>query len=104
MFDALTIFLQGDSVIATGVQFGQGVRCVGGNLLRLYVAKADNNMLTVPGPAQAISARSASLGDTLGVGSTRSYQAYYRDPTVLGGCNPQFTWNVSSGVTVVWGN
>jgi len=48
----------------------------------------------------SVSARSAALGDTLGVGSVRHYQAYYRDP-VLGFCSgPGFS--ASSGLTFVW--
>jgi hypothetical protein len=49
-----------------------------------------------------VTARSAALGDTIAVGSTRYYQAYYRDPTVLGTCSPLSTFNVSNGQIVVW--
>ena len=99
---ALTIFLQGDAQVPNGVQFGQGVRCAGGQLLRLYSLNASGGVATVPGGGPSVSARAIALGDTLTAGSTRYYHAYYRDPNVLGGCNPAFTWNVSQGLIVTW--
>jgi len=50
----------------------------------------------------SVSARSSTLGDTIGAGTTRFYQTYYRDPSVLGGCAATSTFNVSNGQAIVW--
>ncbi len=100
---ALSIFLQGGSQIAP-VSFGDGLRCAGSPLVRLYAKSASSGAVTAPGAGDLpITTRSAQLGDTIAPGSTRSYQTYYRD------ANPGFcpapqgnTFNVSNGVRVVW--
>jgi hypothetical protein len=99
---ATSILLQGTSTSA-GVVFGQGVRCVGGTLKRLYQATAVGGAIHVPGPGDAsVSARSAFLGDPLASGATRSYAVYYRDPTVLGGCPASSSFNVTQTGQVSW--
>lgn len=98
-----TILLQGTASIATGAGFGQGVRCVGGSLKRLYVQAAVGGSITAPpvgGPT--VSARSAALGDVIAPGTHRYYSAYYRDPVVLGGCNALFTFNITNAGDVLW--
>jgi hypothetical protein len=102
----LSIFLQGNVDIASGVKFGDGVRCVGGSLKRLYAKSASGGAVSAPNTGAgelSVTARSAQLGDPIAHGSTRFYQVYYRDP------NPAFcaspagnTWNVSNGVRIVW--
>jgi hypothetical protein len=70
----------------------------------MYTKTASAGVVTVPGAGDpSISARSAALGDVLAAGSTRYYQAIYRDP------NPTFcpepagsTWNMSSGLIMRW--
>ena len=102
--NAPSVFLQGDASVAGGAPFGDGVRCVGGTLLRLYVRAAVGGVVSAPQALDAsITARSAALGDPIAPGSTRYYQVYYRDP------DPAFcfapigsTWNVSSGQQIVW--
>ena len=77
---ALTIFLQGTASIAP-VAFGDGLRCVGGPLKRLYVKNASGGVAVAPGLGDpTVSQRSAALGDVLDAGSRRYYQTYYRDP------------------------
>jgi hypothetical protein len=98
-----TILLQGTAQVVAGVGFGQGVRCVGGSLKRLYAQSAVGGSITVPpvgGPS--VSARSAALGDVISAGTHRFYSAYYRDPIVLGGCNAFFTFNVTNAGDVLW--
>ena len=101
--NATSIFLQGSSEIVGGTVFGQGIRCTGGNLKRLYVKTASAGTALAPEPGDdAISARSAALGDPLGAGETRYYQTYYRDPAVLGGCPSVSTFNVTQGLAITW--
>jgi hypothetical protein len=100
---ALSIYLQGDASLAP-VPFGDGLRCAGGSLKRLYVQNASGGVGSVPAPGDPpISTRSAELGDPIAPGSVRYYQTYYRDP------NPSFcpsptgnTWNVTNGVRIQW--
>jgi hypothetical protein len=100
---ATSIFLQGNASIANGVPFGQGVRCAGGVLKRLYVKTASGGTAIAPVAGDpTVDAQSAALGDPITAGSTRYYQTYYRDPTVLGGCPSVDTFNVSQGLAVFW--
>jgi hypothetical protein len=104
---ALTIFLQGSTLIYNPVFFGDGLRCAGGSLKRLYVKIAAVGQVSAPARGDpSVTARSAALGDPIAPGSTRYYQTYYRDP------NPSFcpvppealgdTFNSSNGVRIVW--
>jgi hypothetical protein len=103
----LSIFLQGDAQLTTPVAFGDGLRCVGGTLKRLYVRNA-NGSGHVEAPQVndgdlSITARSAQLGDTIAQGSTRVYQVYYRDPSATFCAAPQgSTFNVTNGVIIDW--
>ncbi|MBK7641441.1 MAG: hypothetical protein IPJ19_00080 [Planctomycetes bacterium] len=102
---ATSIFLQGNAVLNAGVAFGQGVRCVGGTLKRLYTKTASGGSATAPNFGAgdpSIPARSAALGDTILAGQTRWYLTYYRDPIVLGGCVGTSTYNATNTAAVVW--
>jgi Tol biopolymer transport system component len=101
---SLSIFLQGNTDLAVGVPFGDGVRCVGGTLKRLYVHNAVNSTVSAPVAGDlSITAQSALLGDPIAPGTSRSYQVYYRDPNAsfcpapTGG-----NWNVTSAVHIDW--
>jgi hypothetical protein len=99
---ATSVVSQGDLAIP-GVVFGQGVRCVGGNLKRLYTRNASAGHVSVPGiGAPTISARAAALGDVLAAGTQRHYYVYYRDPVVFGGCPAASTFNVTQAGSVTW--
>jgi hypothetical protein len=101
---ALSIFLQGNAETPFVEPFGDGLRCIGGQLLRLYVKGALNGTAIAPRLGDpSISTRSASLGDPISPGSLRYYQVYYRDPS------PTFcpsstggTFNVSNGMRIAW--
>jgi len=100
---SLAVVLQGDAP-HTAANVGDGLRCGGGTLRRLYVANAINGSLTVPGIAEtALWARSNELGGFITPGTERYYQVYYRDPTGRF-CDFPFgdTFNVSNGMTVTW--
>jgi hypothetical protein len=100
---ATSIVLQGDAFSASGVVFGQGVRCVSGNLKRLYVKTAASGSITAPaGGDPSISAQSSSLGDAIASGQHRYCMVYYRDPTVLGGCPAASTFNGTNALDVSW--
>jgi Tol biopolymer transport system component len=101
---ALSIFLQG-SALVPHVVFGDGLRCAGGTLERLFfVEHASGGVATAPQAGDpSVSARSAALGDVLAVGAMRHYQTYYRDPDPAFCPSPQGnTWNVSNALSAVW--
>jgi hypothetical protein len=100
---AFSIPSQGSLVINL-IVFGDGLRCVGGSLKRLYKHNAVNGVLTVPQPGDpSISARSATLGDVITTGSTRYYYTYYRDPSQSFCAAPAGnTWNVTNSIAVQW--
>ena len=102
---SLSIVLQGTASIDNGVTYGQGVRCVGGSLKRLYTKNAVGGAITAPVYASSEiepHARSAQLGDVILAGSMRWYMVYYRDPTVLGGCPVLSTFNTTQTAEVPW--
>ena len=101
---SLSIFLQGAANLSAGQSFGDGVRCAGGLLKRLYTKHAAAGVVSAPGVGDpSITTRSAALGDTIAPGSSRYYQVYYRDP-VLSFCPnpPGDAFNVSNAVQVNW--
>jgi hypothetical protein len=100
---SLSIFLQGDAAIAPTF-FGDGLRCAGGTLKRLYVKTASSGTVVAPAAGDpSITARSAALGDPIAPGSTRYYQVYYRDPILTFCPNPPGdSFNVGSALRVVW--
>ena len=101
---ALSIFLQGDQPLATPAVFGDGLRCVGGSLKRLYAENAVGGVVSEPDPGEpSVSARSAELGDPLAPGARRYLQVYYRDPALAFCPSPPCnSWNVSSGLILDW--
>ena len=102
--NAPTLVFQGSSSLSQPILFGDGMRCVGGNLKRLFTTNAVGGAVNVPDATQmSISARSAALGDPLVPGSVRSYQTWYRDPN-LSFCAPPSgdAWNLSNAVRIVW--
>jgi len=77
---SLSIFIQGNADIPAGIVYGDGVRCAGGHLRRLYSKSATGGIVSAPGIAEpSIKTRSATLGDVIPPGGTRFYQIYYRD-------------------------
>jgi hypothetical protein len=98
-----SILLQGNALLGGPATFGDGTRCVGGSLKRLFVLGASGGVATFPPPGgPSISARSAALGDPITTGTDRHYQVYYRDPSP-GFCMPSpSNFNISSALTVHW--
>ena len=99
--NALTIFFQGQTTLPNGTPFGDGLRCVNTTLLRIGVHNASGGTAFYPHSGDpSITTRSASLGDPIMSGTSRYYQAYYRDPN-LAFCTGQ-GFNSSSAVQVNW--
>ena len=102
---ATSILLQGDAVVPTGAVFGQGVRCAGGSLKRLFVKSAAAGGIVAPelgAGDPTVSTRSAILGDPILPGQSRYYLVFYRDPLVLGGCPAASTFNATQTGRVSW--
>jgi hypothetical protein len=100
---ASAIFLQGTSNLAP-LPFGDGLRCAGGVLKRLYLKSASGGVASAPGPGDpSITQRSAALGDPIPPGDRRYYQVYYRDSN-LGFCPaPQgSSYNITNALRVFW--
>jgi hypothetical protein len=100
--NSLTIFVQGSTLI-TPVAYGDGLRCFGGVLKRLYVKTSVNGAATAPLPNEpSITMRSTALNDAIPPGATRYYMTYYRDGEA-GFCTiPGSTFNSSNAISVVW--
>jgi uncharacterized delta-60 repeat protein len=101
---ALTIFLQGTTSLSAPAVFGDGVRCVGGALKRLYVKSASAGSVSAPAAGDpSIRAQSAALGDVIAPGTKRYYQAYYRDANASFCPAPAgSTYNITNGVEILW--
>jgi Tol biopolymer transport system component len=102
---ALSIVLQGNGFVPDGVAYGQGIRCTGGALKRLYAKSALAGSITAPdfGAGDlSVSAQSAAKGDLIQPGQPRWYMVYYRDPIVLGGCPSSSTFNATQTGQVTW--
>ena len=102
---ATSILLQGDTGVLGGIVYGQGVRCVGGTLKRLFTKAASGGSITAPDFGlgdPTVSARSAAKGDVIQGGESRWYLVFYRDPIVLGGCPPSSTFNATQTGRVIW--
>jgi len=101
---AITLFVQGNTIAPSVPVFGDGVRCTGGNQLRLQVAGAQAGQSWVPDSGTpSLRARALAAGDPLSPGSVRYYQAVYRDPSPAFCSAPTGgTFNTTNGVRVVW--
>ncbi|MBI5365387.1 MAG: hypothetical protein HZA53_19575 [Planctomycetes bacterium] len=93
------IFLKGDANVPAGLVFGDGLRCLDGNLIRLRTKTLSGGAASFPDSTDTItlSARGAT---PVGSGLTGYYDAYYRNATVAF-CPPE-TFNASNGFRVTW--
>ncbi len=102
---ATSILLQGTLLNAGGITYGQGVRCFGGTLKRLFTKHAVAGSITAPdfgAGDPTVSARSAAKGNPISAGQSRWYLVFYRDPTVLGGCPAASTFNATQTGRIDW--
>ncbi len=88
-----TLFFQGTAAVAggDGAHFGDGLRCVGGSVIRLGIVTAT--------PAGGASMTATSTGIT--PGSARFYQVWYRNAASF--CTAA-TFNLSNGLAATWGS
>jgi hypothetical protein len=96
--------LQGTTIIAP-VVFGQGLRCVAGQIKRLQIHSPASGHSTWPAPGDfqpTIQARSAQLGDPLMPGSIRHYFVQYRQALFESGCVFPNNFNASNATMVTW--
>jgi hypothetical protein len=104
---ALSIVVQGNASASSGIVYGQGVRCAGGGLKRLYTKSASGGAITAPDVTVStdwpIAFTSALRGDPIQPGQSRWYFVYYRDPNVLGGCPASSTFNTTPTGRLDWG-
>jgi hypothetical protein len=91
---ASVLFFQGTQE-ASPVPFGDGVRCVGGFLIRLGVKQAIVTTAHYPDPGDP----TISVKGTVPVGAFRTYQAWYRNAAPF--CTSS-TFNLTSAVATVW--
>jgi len=107
---ALTVLLQGTST--ANAVYGAGVRCIGGNLKRLYIGCAGDSAngdpagtFHRPGPADPRSVHQASLDVGYDIAAhapvTLYYQAVYRDPNASAHCGGA-TMNSSPASRANW--
>jgi hypothetical protein len=97
MTNSSALYFQGTAAVAggAGAVFGDGLRCVTGSVVRLGVRTNAGGASTFPGAGQ-LSLR--VLGNVTAPG-TRLYQVWYRDAASF--CTSA-TWNLTSGLDVVW--
>jgi len=88
------LYFQGNNAIngGLGIQFGDGLRCAGGGVVRLQVRFAD------AGGSSATSISIATKGGCA-AGDVKRYQCWYRDPA-SSPCGAQF--NLTNGVEVTY--
>jgi hypothetical protein len=90
--------MQGNATVSGGAVLGNGIRCAGGQLVRIASVSTANGVAAYPGPGDpSISARGSV---TLGSGAVRYYQVVYRDP------DPSFCTgsgvDLSNAYRIVW--
>jgi len=108
---SFTILLQGTST--SNIVFGAGVRCVTGQLKRLYAGPAGSaangdaaGVFRRPGPADPRSVHEASFATGYDIAAyapvTLYYLAYYRDPAAAAHCGAAATFNASQSGSIFW--
>jgi hypothetical protein len=91
------LFFQGTTSSNWGTQFGDGVRCVNGSVIRLVVRQATMGQMQYPIAGDLPISQKGFVPVS---GGYRAYQVWYRDPAP-GFCTPS-TFNLTSAVATVW--
>jgi hypothetical protein len=92
------IFAQGNAAAAggIGIAFGDGLRCVAGQVYRLAVKPSSNGGSSFPAAGDP----HVSIGGNVQIPGTRYYQLRYRNAASF--CTSE-TFNLSNGLEVLWG-
>ncbi|MCY2960970.1 MAG: hypothetical protein NTY35_12470 [Planctomycetota bacterium] len=95
----MVLFVKGSAALGAGTVFGDGLRCVGGALVRLGTQLSAAGIARHPGPGSP----PVSVGGStpIGSGATAYYQSYYRNS--MNFCTSA-TFNLSNGVVIRWGH
>ncbi|MBL8863745.1 MAG: hypothetical protein JNK02_17280 [Planctomycetes bacterium] len=98
MTNGSVLYFQGTSRQngGAGVAFGDGLRCVGGTIVRLWTVVNAGGASQVPAPGDPGIAVRGQVGSP----GTRTYQAWYRN-AAPGFCTAA-TYNLTNGVEVLW--
>jgi hypothetical protein len=94
---ASALFFQGTTRVngGAGVQYGDGLRCAGGTIVRLGVKVAQNGNAHYPGIGDA----SVSVRGQVSAPGSRTYQVWYRDPPSFCTAAP---YNMTNGYEIAW--
>ncbi len=94
MPNSSVLYFQGTTQV--GAIFGDGLRCVGGMVIRLGIKTNVGNMSSYPtGLDLPVSVKGALPP----AGGTRFYQGWYRDAAAF--CTPA-TFNLTNGIAITW--
>lgn len=98
MTNSSCLYFQGTTQLnaGNGVLFGDGIRCVGGSVIRLGTKTNVASASQYPtGGDPTVSVR----GSITTAGSVRNYQCWYRNAAAF--CQPE-TFNLTNGLSVTW--
>ena len=87
------LYFQADNDLSPGLIWGDGLRCAGGNLVRLEVAFAGED--STSSTSVGISAKAGNVQP----GDTKYYQCWYRNP-LISPCGSDF--NATNGYAISW--
>jgi hypothetical protein len=94
---SLAVWFQG-TVLTSQPAYGDGLRCVGNPLIRLYTMQPANvDPLNTPSSPTIVAAGGITIPGTI-----KGYFLAYRDPVAFG-CAPPATFNASNALQVTWG-
>lgn len=93
------LFFQGSSsaIGSLGTNFGDGLLCLGGTVIRLGVDNSVQGLASYPGPSAAPVSAAGFIPTTSPV--ARSYQIWFRDTAAFCGGT---TFNLTNGIEVLW--
>lgn len=98
MTNSTVLYVQGSQAQSGGVGnvFGDGLRCAGGNIVRLKTTVNVSGNSSYPQPGDT----SVSVRGGCVAGDVRTYQTWYRNGATF--CTDA-TFNLSNGLTITWG-
>jgi hypothetical protein len=87
------LFYQGENRVngGSGIIFGDGLRCAGGNVVRLEIRTPSAN-------GEAVTTISIATRGGVAAGDVRQYQVWYRD----NGMSCGSTFNTTNGYSLLW--